>query len=214
MSCHMRHKENCNTLVLVKHRINIQIFVEDVYLVLNKTYFIFRREIVDLRGNTQQPMFQNVVSLAMASGVFYWTNGEVVLFEEYHPFHKSYFHTAYPDRPDKSFVSVSVNLPSSQPIPVPVNPPTNVQAILGPTLAKTSWQVPHLLGGQGDCMKEFNPFYFVSYHITSYHVSYHIYHIMYHIIYHIITYCIVSYHIIYFHSVDPNRIAKSICIWK
>jgi len=159
--------------------------------VLNKTYFIFRREIVDLRGNTQQPMFRNVVSLAMANGVFYWTNGEVVLYEEYHPYQNSYFHTAYPDRPDKSFVSVSVNLPSSQPIPVPVNPPTNVQAILGPTLAKTSWQVPHLLGGQGNCKKEFNPFYFVSYHIISYHIIY--YHIIYLIIsYHIISYCIVS----------------------
>ncbi|XP_021913370.1 proto-oncogene tyrosine-protein kinase ROS isoform X3 [Zootermopsis nevadensis] len=107
------------------------------------------REIVDLRGNTQQPMFQNVVSLAMANGVFYWTNGEEVLYEEYHPIHNSYFHNAYPDRPDKSFVSVSVNLPTSQPIPIPVNPPTNVQAILGSKLAKTSWQVPHLLGGQG-----------------------------------------------------------------
>jgi len=175
--------------------------------VLNKTYFIFRREIVDLRGNTQQPMFQNVVSLAMANGVFYWTNGEVVLYEEYHPYQNSYFHTAYPDRPDKSFVSVSVNLPSSQPIPVPVNPPTNVQAILGPTLAKTSWQVPHLLGGQGDSKKEFNPFYVVSY-IIPYHIMYHVsciishhvsYHIIsYHISYHIIIYCIVSYHLFSF----------------
>jgi proto-oncogene tyrosine-protein kinase ROS len=103
-------------------------------------------------------MFHNVVSLAMANGVFYWTNGEEVLYEEYHPLHNSYFHNAYPDRPDKSFVSVSVNLPTSQPIPIPVNPPTNVQAILGTKLAKTSWQVPHLLGGQGDYKNEFNLF--------------------------------------------------------
>ncbi|XP_069689840.1 proto-oncogene tyrosine-protein kinase ROS isoform X2 [Periplaneta americana] len=107
------------------------------------------REIVDLRANTQQPMFQNVVSLAMANGLFYWTNGELVLTEEYHPGHNSYFHSAYPDLSDRSFVSVSVNLPTSQPIPIPVNPPTNVQAILGAELAKTSWQMPHLLGGQG-----------------------------------------------------------------
>jgi proto-oncogene tyrosine-protein kinase ROS len=118
-----------------------------------KSYVSFRREIADLRGNTQQPMFQNVVSLAMANGVFYWTNGEEVLYEEYHPIHNNYFHNAYPDQPDKSFVSVSVNLPTSQPIPIPVNPPTNVQAILGAKLAKTSWQVPHLLGGQGDYKK-------------------------------------------------------------
>jgi len=113
-------------------------------------------------------MFQNVVSLAMANGVFYWTTGGDVLYEEHHPYQNSYFHTAYPERPDKSFVSVSVNLPSSQPIPIPVNPPTNVQAILGPTLAKTSWQVPHLLGGQGDCKKKFNPFYLLLYHLFSF----------------------------------------------
>jgi len=38
---------------------------------------------------------------------------------------------------------------ASQPIPVPVNPPTGVQAVLGAERAKVSWQVPHLLGGQG-----------------------------------------------------------------
>ncbi|PSN29529.1 hypothetical protein C0J52_27875 [Blattella germanica] len=114
-------------------------------------YFItaFVRERVDLRGNTQRPMFQNVVSLAMANGLFYWTNGEEVWTEEYHPGQNSYFHSAYPDLSNRSFVSVSVNLPTSQPMPIPVNPPTSVQAILGAELAKTSWQMPHLLGGQG-----------------------------------------------------------------
>ena len=95
-------------------------------------------------------MFQNVVSLAMANGVFYWTNGEEVLTEEYHPGQDNYFHAAYPHLSDSAFVSVSVNLPTSQPMPIPVNPPTNVQAILGAELAKTSWQMPHLLGGQGN----------------------------------------------------------------
>lgn len=38
---------------------------------------------------------------------------------------------------------------ANQPVPVPVNPPTGVQAVLGSERAKVSWQAPHLLGGQG-----------------------------------------------------------------
>ncbi|XP_043279081.1 proto-oncogene tyrosine-protein kinase ROS isoform X3 [Venturia canescens] len=107
------------------------------------------REILDLRANTQQPKFKNVVSLAMANGLFYWTNGEEVLTEGYHPGQNRYFHNAYPDRSDVSFVSVNVLMDASQPVPVPVNPPTGVQAVLGAERAKVSWQAPHLLGGQG-----------------------------------------------------------------
>ncbi|XP_066586207.1 proto-oncogene tyrosine-protein kinase ROS [Prorops nasuta] len=107
------------------------------------------REVLDLRANTQQPKFKNVVSLTMANGLFYWTNGEEVLTEGYHSGQNRYFHNAYPDRSDGSFVSVNVLMDASQPVPVPVNPPTGVQAVLGAEKAKVSWQAPHLLGGQG-----------------------------------------------------------------
>ncbi|XP_043492014.1 proto-oncogene tyrosine-protein kinase ROS isoform X2 [Polistes fuscatus] len=107
------------------------------------------REVLNLRANTQQPKFKNVLSLAMANGLFYWTNGEEVLTEGYHSGKNRYFHNAYPDRSDGSFVSVNVLMDASQPVPVPVNPPTGVQAVLGAERAKVSWQVPHLLGGQG-----------------------------------------------------------------
>lgn len=108
------------------------------------------REIVNVRNNTQQPMFFNVLSFATANGLFYWTNGDQVLTEEFHPEHLSYYHNnAYPDLSGQSYTTILINTPSSQPIPVPINPPTALQAILGSTIAKTSWQVPHLLGGQG-----------------------------------------------------------------
>ncbi|XP_015585702.1 proto-oncogene tyrosine-protein kinase ROS isoform X3 [Cephus cinctus] len=107
------------------------------------------REVINLRNNTQKPKFKNVVSLAMANGLFRWTNGEEVLTEDYHVGQNRYFHNAYPDRRDGSFVSVSVLMDASQPVPVPVNPPTGVQAVLGAERAKVSWQAPHLLGGQG-----------------------------------------------------------------
>lgn len=105
------------------------------------------REIIDVRSNTQASQFLNVKSLAFANGLFYWTNGEGVLTEEYHSGTKNYYHNTYPE--GRSYISVAVNLPSCQPVPIPVNPPTGVQAILGATLAKTSWQIPHLLGEQG-----------------------------------------------------------------
>ncbi|XP_026669122.1 proto-oncogene tyrosine-protein kinase ROS isoform X4 [Ceratina calcarata] len=107
------------------------------------------REVIDMRANTQQPKFKNVISLAMANGLFYWTNGEEVLIEGYHSGQNRYFHNAYPDRSNGSFVSVNVLMDASQPVPVPVNPPTGVQAVLGVERAKVSWQAPHLLGGQG-----------------------------------------------------------------
>ncbi|XP_043520805.1 proto-oncogene tyrosine-protein kinase ROS isoform X2 [Frieseomelitta varia] len=107
------------------------------------------REVIDLRANTQQPKFKNVVSLAMVNDLFYWTNGEEVLIEGYHLGQNRYFHNAYPDRSNGSFVSVNVLMDASQPVPVPVNPPTGVQAVLGMERAKVSWQAPHLLGGQG-----------------------------------------------------------------
>ncbi|XP_075227577.1 receptor protein-tyrosine kinase sevenless [Lycorma delicatula] len=107
-------------------------------------------EVTDIRNNTQQPQFQNVVSLAMANGLFYWTNGEKLFTEEYHSGQNSYFHNiVYPDIIEPNFVTISVNIPSSQPIPLPVNPPTGLQAVFGSDIAKTSWQIPHLLGGQG-----------------------------------------------------------------
>lgn len=56
------------------------------------------REIYDLRPNIQKPKFNDVVSLAMANGLFYWINGEDVFTEDYHPAQNRYFHNSYLDR--------------------------------------------------------------------------------------------------------------------
>ncbi|XP_014482097.1 PREDICTED: proto-oncogene tyrosine-protein kinase ROS isoform X2 [Dinoponera quadriceps] len=107
------------------------------------------RESVNIRANTQKPQFNHVVSLAMANKLFYWTNGQEILTEGYHSGQNRYFHNAYPARLDGSIISVNVLMNASQPVPIPVNPPTGVQAVLGAERAKVSWQAPHLLGGQG-----------------------------------------------------------------
>nr|CAD7258653.1 unnamed protein product [Timema shepardi] len=110
-----------------------------------------RNEISNLRDNaTVQPMFEGATSLVTANKIFYWTRDSTLYSEEEDPSKTHYFyHSTWPLEDDGPFVSIAVELPSAQPVPVPVNPPIGVQAIMGPELAKISWQVPHLLGHQG-----------------------------------------------------------------
>ncbi|KAK9499086.1 hypothetical protein O3M35_003598 [Rhynocoris fuscipes] len=108
------------------------------------------KEVTDLRSNTQKPQFQNVLSLTMANGLFYWTNGVIVLTEEYHDGSKSYYHNlVFPGEKKPQYITIGVDLPSAQPIPLPVNPPTGLQAIVSSNYARATWNIPHLLGGQG-----------------------------------------------------------------
>lgn len=104
----------------------------------------------DIRQNTQTPMYDSVKTFAVANDLFYWTSGDAVLMEEYHETSKYYYNNKYRDFAQlSSFLSICVKLPSAQPIPKPVNPPSNVQALLGNDRAKVSWDVPYLLGIQG-----------------------------------------------------------------
>lgn len=97
-------------------------------------------------------MFSSARSIAYANGLFYWTNGEEMVSEEYHSRSDSYFHNEYPLAYNTKTISVRqvlVALRSCQPIPVPVNPPLGVQSVMGINRAKVSWSPPHLLGHQG-----------------------------------------------------------------
>ncbi|KAG7298948.1 hypothetical protein JYU34_017414 [Plutella xylostella] len=110
------------------------------------------REITDFRSNTQTPMFTAARSIAYANGLFYWTNGNEMLTEEYHAQSDSYFHNEYPLVFNMTKIvprQVLVNLRSCQPIPVPVNPPISVQAVLDVTSGAVAWAAPLLLGHQG-----------------------------------------------------------------
>lgn len=104
----------------------------------------------DIRKNTQKPMFESVKSFAMASDLFYWTSGKSVLMEEYHEGSKIYYDKFFDNFAMlDNFQFVCVKLPSAQPVPKPLNPPSNVQALLSIDRAKVSWRIPHLLGIQG-----------------------------------------------------------------
>lgn len=104
----------------------------------------------DIRNNTQTPMFDSVKSFAMANDLFYWTSGDAVLMEEYHEQSQHYYDNKFKDFAMlNNFQFVCVKLPSAQPTPKPLNPPSNVQALLGANRAKVSFHIPHLLGIQG-----------------------------------------------------------------
>lgn len=99
-------------------------------------------------------MFETVNSMTMwnnnGTSLFYWTKGSEVIFEEYPEQKKVYFHNSFPPYlNNKQVFYVSINVSAGQPTPVPVNPPTNVQALLSDTKAKVSWRVPHLIPHQG-----------------------------------------------------------------
>lgn len=111
--------------------------------------FDLRKEVVNIRPRIIARKMQKVLSLATANKTFYWTDGNDVFYEEYNPRKESYYHNTYPDLTDRPYLKVIVNLPSSQPTPVPINPPTSLQAIFGPKVVKISWKAPHLLGEQG-----------------------------------------------------------------
>ncbi|KFB37897.1 AGAP000015-PA-like protein [Anopheles sinensis] len=107
------------------------------------------KQVENIRNNTQQPRFEKVKSLALANGLFYWTNGTEVFAEDYHKVHNSYYHNAFPIASNNTYFSISVNLTSEQPIPISPNPPRNVQALVSPDKIKISWDVPYLLGMKG-----------------------------------------------------------------
>lgn len=108
-----------------------------------------RKEILNLRPNINKSALQKVLSLATANDRFYWVDGTDVFYEEHHPSSNSYFHNTYPILSGLSYEKALVNLPSAQPLPVPVYPPLSVQVIFGTYVAKATWQRPHLLGVQG-----------------------------------------------------------------
>lgn len=146
--------QNIAWLFRMKERIQyIQCHLTGTLIFLRLNYvlsnILCRSEKLDIRPNINTPRFQNVLSLAISNDKFYWPDGTIVYYEEYLPTCNCYYHNTYPFLNGRSYNKIIVNLPSAQPIPVPVNPPTSVQAIFGSYLAKTSWQPPHLLGFQG-----------------------------------------------------------------
>ncbi|XP_029733314.1 proto-oncogene tyrosine-protein kinase ROS isoform X3 [Aedes albopictus] len=103
----------------------------------------------DIRKNTEQARFGKVKSIVLVNGLFYWTNGKDVFVEDHHKTYDRYYHNTISIETNITYLSIYVNLSSAQPVPTPVNPPRNVQALLTNSKIKIFWNVPHLLGIKG-----------------------------------------------------------------
>lgn len=109
----------------------------------------FSQEKIDIRHNTETALFGGAITLAYVNSSFYWSNGSVLFGEEYSVNEKKYYHHIHPDT-NYSYGLILSNFTDQQPIPFPRNPPKSLQAITTSNKLKASWQVPHLLGGQGE----------------------------------------------------------------
>ncbi|KAG5883190.1 hypothetical protein JTB14_018205 [Gonioctena quinquepunctata] len=130
------------------HNFNILISYQNYNTVMSVT--LDGTEEKNIRTSVVSPKLQKVVSLAMASKKFYWTDGTEIFYEEYHEASESYFHNTIPQPTSETYKKVFINSQNFQPWPTPINPPTNVQAIFGRDIAKARWQPPHLVGLQGE----------------------------------------------------------------
>lgn len=103
----------------------------------------------DIRHNTQSPLLHSVKSLVKIKGLFFWTNGVEYRAEEYHGGNNVYFHNSYADAVKTEIITMRLNSSVTQPTPIPVNPPLEVQALMGSNKAKISWKTPELIHEQG-----------------------------------------------------------------
>ncbi|KAJ8678681.1 hypothetical protein QAD02_014468 [Eretmocerus hayati] len=104
--------------------------------------------VVDVRSNTEQPKFDNVTSMAIANGLFYWTDGSNLFAETYE---STYFHNIISNRSTESLIKLHTvtNLESEQqPIPVPGGPPRDVECLALSDRARITWRSPDVLPGQ------------------------------------------------------------------
>jgi len=108
----------------------------------------YSQDIIDVRHNTITALFDDAITLAHVNGSFYWSNGSVLMGEDYFVNEQKYYQNIYPIM-DFSYNLILSNFTDQQPIPFPRNPPQSLQAISTSNKLKATWQVPHLLGGQG-----------------------------------------------------------------
>ncbi|XP_064613642.1 proto-oncogene tyrosine-protein kinase ROS-like [Liolophura sinensis] len=110
--------------------------------------FLDGSDVSNIRPNVIRPDFHHVVSMVYHQGLFYWTNGNVVLQEEYDPRRKSYRHNSMPFF-ENHFRGFNMLHPSAQPKPVPHSPPSRVEVVFSDRKAFITWGKPPLMNYQG-----------------------------------------------------------------
>ncbi|XP_042893267.1 proto-oncogene tyrosine-protein kinase ROS-like [Penaeus japonicus] len=102
--------------------------------------------VTNLRANTQRAFFQHLKSVAHLNSRFFWTDGSEVYTEELND--GTFYHISYVVMNSmKNTVDVGTLVAvhgSTQPVPVPLNPPTDLQAVFTRTSASLRWNAPAL----------------------------------------------------------------------
>lgn len=99
----------------------------------------------------------------MVEGSLFSINKEYIYQEECDESqNKSFIKNITNKLPMESYKTILVNTAHSQPFPVPVNPPTNFQAIFGYEIAKVTWEKPYCLAGQGENSREDKKVYYMA----------------------------------------------------
>lgn len=71
----------------------------------------------DIRANTQSPNFKNIISLTSHKELFYWTDGNDLIGEQYHNSEDKYYHNAISFVQDQPLSRLVILHPDSQPYP-------------------------------------------------------------------------------------------------
>ncbi|XP_071513555.1 proto-oncogene tyrosine-protein kinase ROS isoform X2 [Panulirus ornatus] len=109
--------------------------------------------VTNLRANTQQAYFKQLRSVVHLNSRFFWTNGNEVFTEELNG--GTFYHNSYLVMGGLSVGILVAVHPSTQTFPVPLNPPSDLQAVFTRRSASLSWNSPALpaLMGSGAWQK-------------------------------------------------------------
>ncbi|XP_048766735.2 proto-oncogene tyrosine-protein kinase ROS-like isoform X2 [Ostrea edulis] len=106
-------------------------------------------DVTDIRRTrTVRPEFQGMVGMVYYDELFYWTNGDKVMQEEYNSVQDKYYHNQLLMFADH-FSGLNVLQRSLQPKPVPHSSPQSLQALFRTMDVIISWEPPKRLAYQG-----------------------------------------------------------------
>ncbi|WAR07515.1 ROS1-like protein, partial [Mya arenaria] len=100
-------------------------------------------------GSVARPHFLNIDSLVKYDGKYFWTNGTRVFSEEFDPINRTYYHHSLALF-ERHFSGFNLWYPTSQPVPVPLSPPRQLEVLFTSTSARVTWHKPARTSYQGE----------------------------------------------------------------
>ncbi|GAB1609056.1 proto-oncogene tyrosine-protein kinase ROS-like isoform X2, partial, partial [Argonauta hians] len=128
---------------------NIQIYFPDSRHNTIMSTFLDGEVLTDIRPNVVKANFDNIKSIVYFNGSFVWTDGEKVLKEVYDR-HGAKYHYNKIHFKESPFSGFNMFHSSAQPMPVPTNPPSNLEVLFSDTSAFIRWDKPEKIIYQGN----------------------------------------------------------------